>query len=395
VTILAAVGLVVVVATAVVVSLELLARAVALVERALFVKPVRRKDFLAPGYQPYVNWVEDWSKPMFRYVPIGLRLYNIDNPIPGRVENNSLGFRCGEFTDPEPDVLRVVLLGGSAAWGSGAASNAHTIAGQLERLINDDRRLLGSKRAARCFNLAQVNGYQTQDVLTLLFFTPRLAPHVVVSFTGWNELMANDTMRRAHLERYGVFYMNEMEGWEPAGGGGHRKRAMKDALRGWGRERFELARRWDARRRAEPAEAEPVEARIALGTRLFIEHLRIIERLASAYEFTHVQVLQPYVYRKKALTEQEQRVIRLYDEVRPVHGGRATGDFLRSTNIYRSLLDEVEREGLLKGRLVDLCDVFREDRESMFYTLVHLTDRGYQRVAEEMYAALLRTQVQG
>ena len=384
----AALGVLLVAAVVVAAMLESMLRLAAMIERTILVRPVRRRDFLASAYHPYVDWVEDWAKPMFSYIPVGLRLYNLENPIPQRVQNNSLGFRCDEFLPPQPDVLRVLIIGGSAAWGSGASSNAHTIAGQLERVMNSDRRLLEGRRSAKCYNLAQVNGYQTQDLLTLLLFAPRLAPHIVISFTGWNELMANDMMRRDLLERYGVFYMNEMDGWQPPDVVGRRTRELQESFWIWAREHSEVVRRFKPPH-VSSEEREPIQRRIELGTTLFLSHLDIIERLAKAYGFVHLQVLQPYLYRKRTLTPQEQNVIRLYDEVRPVHGGRATGDYLRATNIYAPLKEVLERQGRA-ARLLDLSDVFREDEGPIFYTLVHMNDEGYRRIAEEMHAALLR-----
>ena len=56
----------------------------------------KRKDFLDPKYHKYLRRIES-IKPMFKYVPIGLRYFNEDEKIKG-VKNNSLGFRCPEFT---------------------------------------------------------------------------------------------------------------------------------------------------------------------------------------------------------------------------------------------------------------------------------------------------------
>ena len=372
---------------------ELILRAIRFVDDTLLSVPVTRKDFLAEGYQDYIGWVEDWSKPMFQYLPVGFRHFNVDNPIPNKVENNSLGFRCREFDQMDPEAFRVVVLGGSAAWGSGATSNQGTIAGQLEILLNENQELLGGPKSAQCYNLAQVNGYQTQDLLTTIFFASRIRPHVVVSFTGWNELAANDVMRKEHLEKYGAFYIDEMEGWEPTSVIGNKTRHLGEALRMWGEERFEIVRKFQPQ--PARAQADPVTAfkeRLALGAKLFEWHLETIQTLAHAYSFTHLQFMQPYVYRKKHLTEQEKRIVELYDEVRPVHGGVATGDYLRQNNIYRPLLDSLAESGDESvGAVFDLCDVFREETESRFYTLVHLNDEGYLEVARRIRDAVRET----
>jgi len=330
---------------------------------------------------------------MFQYLPIGFRHFNLNNPILSRVKNNSFGFRCGEFTTPDPDVLNVIVLGGSAAWGSGASSNETTIAGHLEKLINSDGRLLRSgKKTAKCYNLAQVNGYQTQDILSLLFIAPRIKPDIVLSFTGWNELVANYTMKPEILEQYRVFYLEELEGWEPAQFVGTKWDFVKDAVEVWAADKFEIVRKFKSSNRKQGHEnVTPVDQIIAMGTKLMLEHLQTIHKLATAYDFKHFQFTQPYLYRKTHLTESEGKVVELYDEVRPVHGGKETGDYLRANNVYTTLWEMIGSQPESVGPVTDLCDLFREERDTMFYTLVHMNDTGYLKIAERMYSTILES----
>ena len=370
--------------------IEWLLRIIARLKKTFFVKEVFRKDFLAEEYQDYIRRVEDWTKPMFYYLPIGLRLFNLKNPIPGRVENNSLGFRCPEFTPPDPDTLRIALLGGSAAWGSGASDNSATIAGQLEKMLNQNRSFLGTYKKAQCYNLAQINGYQTQDILTLLFFCNKIKPNIVISFTGWNELVAMETMKKEILEKYEVFYMSEMEGWEPINIAGNKTKLLKDALIAWLKEHSELARLTEkyALRSGEIRRSMPIDKMIEVGTVLFKNHLKILHAVCRAYNARHLQFLQPYLYRKKILAPEEQKIIHLYDDLRPAHRGKKTGDFLRSHNIYSSMLGEIQNSPDLFGQTHDLCDLFMEERDARFYTLVHLNDAGYNQVAGKIHDLL-------
>ncbi|MFC1821657.1 hypothetical protein ACFL9T_03050 [Thermodesulfobacteriota bacterium] len=357
------------------------------IRNVFFIKEVKRKDFLAAEYQDYINWIEDWSKPMFQYLPIGFRLFNNHNQI-ASINNNSLGFRCEEFEEPDENTLRLIILGGSSAWGCGASSNEKTIAGQLERMINSDSRALGSFRRAKCYNLAQVNGYQTQDLLTMLFFTRKIRPHYAVSFTGWNELVAINEMKIDLLEKYGVYYISEMEGWEPIGVGDNKKKLLKKALKMWGIEKSEVVKFFSSFNNPQETEGgSTLKEKIALGTKIFIDHLKKIQILSQALNMKHYQFMQPYLFRKKFLTEQEAKVIHLYDDVRPVMGGKQVSDYLRENNIYIPILSECRRNPEI-GPLIDLCDIFREEHDSMFYTLVHLTDQGYRKIAENIFEAL-------
>ena len=79
---------------------------------SLFSDTVTRADYISEKYHKYLKRVDSWDKPMFKYIPIGLRVFNNDNPIPGIVKNNSLGFRAPDFDKAHDDEIRVVLLGG-------------------------------------------------------------------------------------------------------------------------------------------------------------------------------------------------------------------------------------------------------------------------------------------
>ena len=372
-----------------IIILELIFRINSWFQKTFIIEEVSRKDFLSDEYQDYINRVEDWSKPMFYYLPVGLRLFNLDNPLPERVQNNSLGFRCREFTPPSPETYRIVLLGGSAAWGSGSTDNSTTIAGYLEKIINNDPGILGTNKKAECYNLAQLNGHQTQDILSLAFFCETIQPDLILSFTGWNELISTETMNEELLDRFGLFYIEEMEGWEPINVSENKNALLKESVKLWLNEHFEIAKNLRrSGRNKSGVRTLTFEEMLTKRSLLFQNHLKIINRLSNSYNADHIQFLQPYLYRKSNLTQQEEKVIKLYDEVRPVHGGKKMGDYLRNNNIYEPMLSEFIKYPKKYGAVHDLCDMFRDENDTVFHTLVHLNDKGYKSVAEKIIRQL-------
>ena len=353
-------------------------------KRTFLIKEVSRKDFLAKDYHDYINRVEDWSKPMFFYFPIGFRLFNLDNPLPGRVENNSLGYRCPEFIPPLPKTKRIILLGGSAAWGSGSTDNSTTITGYLESYLNSNKELLGDYEKVECFNLAQLNGTQTQDILSLTFFAEKIKPNLILSFTGWNELFTSHSFDEELLKKFNMFYLKEMENWEPINVSGNKTALLKNSLNLWLKDKFEVARKILPNKRSSVKERLELSDLIANRSETFKEQLKILNRISKAYNAKHVQFFQPYLYRKHTLTKQEKDVIHLYDDLRPVHGGLKMGDYLRNNNIYEPMLDELKNKPKIYGLVHDLCDMFQSEKETKFFTLVHLTDSGYKDVAHKM-----------
>jgi len=383
------IGYVVVAAAAAVAIAETVVRVYRAIDSRFFTELVSRRDYIDPAYHPYLHFVDDWSRAMFRYLPIGLRLFNTEISVPGRITNNSLGFRCPEFTDRDRDEMRAILLGGSQAWGCGASSNETTIAGHLERLMNDKGELLAGRKRARVFNLAQINGLQTQDILTTVFYGSRLEPEIAVSVTGWNELVVNYMLDRNLMEKFRVFYVDEMEGWEPPQVIGRNERLLKECLERWlRRTSASFDALWPRKKEPELVLDQAIRDRVEVTSEIFCEHLRHLTALGKAYGFTHVQILQPHLYRKRFATPEEERIVELYEEARPVFGGKAAGEYLRGANVYGHVVDRIRESPEEFGPVLDLSEMFLDEREKMFYTLVHLTDAGYVRMAERIYGVL-------
>jgi hypothetical protein len=100
------------------------------------------------------------------------------------VHINRLGFRGAEWTwRPETGTLRLVVLGGSAAFCYQVSDDAHTWPAQLERMLA--ARLPGP---VEVLNLG-LPGYDTANSKVNYLFTGRaLLPHVVLVYHTWNDL---------------------------------------------------------------------------------------------------------------------------------------------------------------------------------------------------------------
>lgn len=341
---------------------------------------IRRQDFLDPAYHPYINWTDSWNKAMFRYIPIATRTFNLENPI-APVKNNSLGFRTYEWEEVDPQCVRIAILGGSAAWGFGASSNDTTIAGHLERFLNESN-LLGTSRV-QVFNLAQVNQTQTQDIVTALFLFPRIRPHIVVAVNGWNELAAGITFDADIMRQWKLFPISELLNWEPMEMGNNSFRVGRDSLFFWGAKRSHFIRQiapWVTTPKP-PRFKRSVAEQVKLASPLFLQHMEQMQVLAKGFGFRYYQVCQPNLYRKKNPVEWEISALELYDKYRPMMAGKENGDFLRSHDLYEEIVDVASRNPDRFGTIVNLGDIFRETSERRFHSLVHCTDAGYGEIA--------------
>jgi lysophospholipase L1-like esterase len=105
------------------------------------------------------------------------------------------GFRVA---DPQPagDRQTIVVLGGSAAFGQGLASDAETFAARLAQM----------RSTLHFVNAATVGFASGQELAQMVHYADRLRPSLYVVFDGWNDLRAQSDGAAA----YGLGYNWEM-----------------------------------------------------------------------------------------------------------------------------------------------------------------------------------------
>jgi len=105
----------------------------------------------------------------------------------GHLIINDLGFRGKRWSLNKPTgVKRVLLLGGSVAYGRTATSNENTIAEELERKLNENFQSSSIKRW-QVFNLSIPDFISFQELITLIKIGLRFDPDIVISFSGLND----------------------------------------------------------------------------------------------------------------------------------------------------------------------------------------------------------------
>lgn len=123
------------------------------------------------------------------------------------INTNHLGFRAQEFNeylnDPRP---KIIILGGSAIFGTFLTSDEKTLSAQLE----DYLRQHGLN--VTCINLAMQGYTSEQEMITLNRIGMRFNPSLVIAIDGWNDVVhysANRDLpqlfpRLAHLYYEGI-----------------------------------------------------------------------------------------------------------------------------------------------------------------------------------------------
>ena len=114
------------------------------------------------------------------------------------VSINGDGFRGAAWNRDKPaGTRRVVVLGGSAAFGVGASGDAAVFTAKLEARLDERARAHGGR--VEVWNAAAVGYDSSQELILLATRLVHLAPDVVVCFDGWNDFNASALMPEGQL----------------------------------------------------------------------------------------------------------------------------------------------------------------------------------------------------
>lgn len=89
---------------------------------------------------------------------------------------------------PKPSkTKRIIVVGGSAAWGHGATSNSRFFSKRLEHKLNASKKCDVSQKF-EVINLAQNGSASYQNAIVLNLWGHRLEPDLIISFSGHNDI---------------------------------------------------------------------------------------------------------------------------------------------------------------------------------------------------------------
>jgi hypothetical protein len=114
-------------------------------------------------------------------ITFALAPYTIYKNLPGQkayITTNSKGLRCGEISDVSNKKTRIIVVGGSAAFGSSVA-NTETFASILESL----------DRSYEVINAGVVGFLSGQELVYIVTELVDYHPHIIIAFDGWNDLL--------------------------------------------------------------------------------------------------------------------------------------------------------------------------------------------------------------
>ncbi len=282
-------------------------------------------------------------------------------PAPGRHGSADIGpdqFRgAAEVRSPKPPgTFRIFVTGGSTAFGVGAPSDADTVPGILQRLLEQE--LAATGRRYEVINAGNPGWSSTHERILIEERLSELEPDLVVSLSGNNEahwgFLGFDVLW--FRTYYDHFYAELL------------------------RRLFELAGEVPGRPRRLQGE-EPVPPELVLAR--LEKNLRLAAHALEPSGATYVFALQPNLAASgKALSAREQR--HLAEERL---GPGCAAYFAACYGRFRAALPELRLPGLA---YVDLAGIFdgRSAGEEIFLDSYHFGDRGNELLAARLLEAL-------
>lgn len=321
--------------------------------------------------------IEDTYRVDHRYLPF-LGWIGVPNTNLPTLKTNELGFRDRPVEPRKPNELRILLLGGSTVWGLGASSTEATVAGVLERLLNDGT----AKSSHRVMSGAFTGWSSRQERVALLELFVIFMPDLVIALTGYNDLMtmvvggAGGFLQRPESVELGNAVEANLRPMSTF-------RAIKKVGGTLGIWRLvvylrERATVWAPSGRLAAYERAVAEREMARIADLYAGLAEFLDRRGSRL----MVVLQPELYTTgKPLTVEEMEVRQRYfsriKDIAPVFR-RYRADLLRA------LLDS-----RMRGfSVTDLQTVFDGHTRPVFIDDCHFNDEGYRIIAEGLKAGI-------
>lgn len=326
------------------------------------------RNAIAPQMRDYDRVGEMWVPYLMFFNSPSVQLPSVSTDVHGfRTTHNSRGGVLDLRTFQSSDMRRSVVLGSSSAFGVGASSDACTVASRL----NAQSDCLWFNYGGRAFN-------STQELLLLSLFRPERIDSLVI-FSGVNNLtLAYLSPKTSRI--YNSFFRQrvyERAMANPPDASIGVRRAARSLL-------VELANK------VRPSQSPPrasVENNYEDIMEAFRRDLQVLKLLAPAKRLLFV--LQPLAtWIDKVLAPEEVKLFSILDSMSG--DWRILADFLR---VHRQQYAR-DVESICSGLEVNFIDLnedpaFRQS-EWLFVDRIHLTDRGYQLVADRILGGIGR-----
>ena len=122
---------------------------------------------------------------------------------------------------------------------------------------------------------------------------------------------------------------------------------------------------------------------IDIGSKLYIKNMDIFQKLSKSFNFKYYAFLQPYITQKKDLSPEENKFIKFRKNENPLsYDEDIIATLYSKNNIYSKIEDTFNSSSNTK--LINLFELFKNNKYNIFYSMVHLSDLGQEIIAEKI-----------
>jgi hypothetical protein len=331
---------------------------------------LRIKDFvLETSTQQISKTTKENYKIKYEYQPY-LLWRGTPNQNAETFATNSNGLRGEKFSKEKKDqTYRIILLGGSAAWGYGSSSNETSLSYKVEKYLKTEEKDLRKK--IEIYNFSE-NGYNSTQELILWREILEYHPDLIIQFTGYNDVYTGFLKQKAGWNHPFIKEDILIE---------DNLNTIKELLKIEGKKLLNKSRLFTSinHKTILVDNSDHNESKKYTDTdkvaNLFSDNISLSNQLAISNNIPLLIIIQPMIFdEQKNITGQEKDIIENFDQDYP----EAIVYFKEAYKQIKTRLDEN------KIQYFDGIDFFKDKKENIYVDPVHYNDIGQDFAAFEI-----------
>lgn len=279
---------------------------------------------------------------------------------------NKWGFRTRDFEEEKPaGVYRIIITGGSAAYGSNVFDDKDMFDRLLEAKLN-----AAGTRKFEVINTGTIAYISSQELGLFIHYLMRFKPDMVINFTGWNDFNNPQQAPENNRDAIGPFMELEML----AAQGPVSKLAGKSmAITIIERETNRILRRHGLLGRPQEGDWKKLDTSVAR----FDGNMTAFAALSHGLGIAHIIALQPEESHRKNPCDAEAADLK--------NRGDKYIDAVRWTyDAFGNAAKNIDAR-FPNTKFVDLRNVFDSSNDCVWTDWVHFNEKGHQIVADRLF----------
>ena len=314
--------------------------------------------------------------PMQEYDPYltitGIPNYANNSYETGKFIANSLGFRSPEILEKKS--FRIIVVGGSTVWGTGASSNETTFPAFVKRILKEEH-----GKNIEVINAGMGAYFSFQELILLTHKLVYLNPDLVIFFNGYNDIFASSQIKESEYIHNQVQTYYELKNFLMMSTDLGRKQSFLTFLKNKILQKISPL--------INPSQVDTRHSYNGYsgnysfnlkGVRNYTKNMEIVSDILLGQGINGLYVLQPYLpLSDKRFSVKEKRFFATERNIK------------NKIEVFESMYSELEKglSKISKSKKIAIesyLNVFDEEIERCFFDHVHTTDFGNEVIARRL-----------